>query len=170
MTYEIRKGVPVPPRGLTDTIRKMECGDSIVIPVNRRVAAHNSARSIGAKVKTKANHDGTLTVWRIDSGPAGDTSKSIFGDPTPITSASAVAEPAPPHNGPVPEWPKIARTKASPELGLPEGYYIQRGPYDPELWLQGTPPEGPYSQLKETLLDKYQTADDADAAKKEIFS
>lgn len=179
MAYEIHKGVPVPPKGLIDTIRKMECGDSIVIPVSRRVAAHTSARSIGARVKTRSNQDGTLTVWRIDS-PGSLGAESVFDSPIPIKSASAVVKPASPpsHGGPVPEWPKIARTVAGP--GLPEGYYIRRDPYSPELWIQGPPPEGPYSQLKETVFERHQTNTNIDTGtdtdieaediKKAIFS
>jgi hypothetical protein len=168
MTFEIRKGVPVPSKGLTDTIRKMECGDSIVIPIDRRVAAHTSARSIGAKVRTRSNHDGTLTVWRIDPGTgAAHSSESIFDIPIVIKPAApVVAKPPAPRGGPPPEWPKIAKTAASD--GLPEGYYIRRDAYSPEIWVQGPLPEGPYSRLKKTLFDEH---DDLDKVpEKTIFS
>lgn len=173
MTFEIRKGVPVPPKGLTDTIRKMECGDSIVIPVDRRVAAHTSARSIGAKVRTRSNHDGTLTVWRVDPGTGTGTgtahsSESIFD--IPITKpAPVVTKPTDPRSGPPPEWPKIARTAAGD--GLPEGYYIRRDAYSPEIWVQGPLPEGPYSPLKKTLFEEHDDLGNSDKApEKTIFS
>lgn len=82
MAYEIRKGIPPPEKGLVDTLRQMERGDSIVIPSNRHIGVHACAKSIGAKVKTRSNKDGTVTVWRVDDPVAID--KNIFGDPTPV--------------------------------------------------------------------------------------
>ena len=67
--YEIQKGVPLPSRegkGLCATIRLMACGDSITVPSDRHLSVHTSARSVGAKVRTRSNGDGTVTVWRID--------------------------------------------------------------------------------------------------------
>jgi hypothetical protein len=116
--YEIRKDIPIPaPRGkdgLCAAIRRMRCGDSIVVPVEKHLGLHTSARSVGAKVKTRSNRDGTVTVWRIDSLVVGD--------------AKPAAEPA----------METRSTAASPALGLPGGYYIQE-PYGPSVWVEGKP-------------------------------
>jgi hypothetical protein len=79
VVYEIRKGIPVPSKGLVDTLRQMEYGDSIVIPAGQHLGVHTCARSVGAKVKTRSNKDGTVTVWRIDKPAIID--RNIFGAP-----------------------------------------------------------------------------------------
>jgi hypothetical protein len=84
--YEIQKGVPIVPSkktGLTDAIRKMVCGDSIVIPGHQISSAHPCAAAVGAKVTTRKNADGTVTVWRVDEPRV--ISHNIFGDPMPTT-------------------------------------------------------------------------------------
>ena len=70
MTIKIEKGVPIPSArgrtGVSDAIRKMKVGDSIVV-VDRM-----SAGTIAKQVFGKAGHittrklpDGTFRVWRI---------------------------------------------------------------------------------------------------------
>ena len=180
MFYEIQKGVPIPSKGLVGTIRKMEYGDSIVVPAGRHLGIHTCAHAAGAKVRTRSNkEDGTVTVWRIDRQEAAEpdagasAGRTVFlGDPLP-TAKAASPTPPPAQGGPVPEWPKIVKTRADPELRLPEGYYIRRGPYSAELWIQGSPPEGPYSPLEETVLDRHRNAaepTDKTKSAREIFS
>jgi len=112
--YEIRKGVPVPNSGLTGIIRKMEYLDSVDIPGDKVSSVHPCASQAGAKVKTKKNSDGTVTVWRTDRTE---------------TSAS-----------PVPRFkPKTEMTEANPDLGLPAGYYAQEDAYSPRFWVEGKP-------------------------------
>ena len=70
-TYEIRKNVPIVDgrgkgRGLAGTIRRMVYGDAIIIPAALQISVHTCARSVGAKVRTRRNDDGNVTVWRID--------------------------------------------------------------------------------------------------------
>ena len=78
--YEILKGVPLPSRGekygLCATLRKMDCGDCIAVSAERRMSIYSCARSVGAKVKTRSNADGTLTVWRTDSPVSVDVNSS----------------------------------------------------------------------------------------------
>jgi hypothetical protein len=80
--YQIRKDVPIAKdwtdrTGLSATIRQMEYGDSIIIPAGQRISVHTCARSVGAKVKTRSNQDGTVTVWRVDA-PAPVVDGDIF--------------------------------------------------------------------------------------------
>lgn len=85
--YEIRKDVPVTQSrrtGLTEAIRNMVCGDSIVIPVNQISSAHPCATAVGARVTTRKNEDGTVTVWRIDEPFV--VTENIFGEPVANTS------------------------------------------------------------------------------------
>lgn len=73
--YEIRKDVPMPASkgksGLCATLRKMTCGNSITIPAEQQLSVYTCARSVGAKIKTQKEADGTVTVWRTDraAGP-----------------------------------------------------------------------------------------------------
>jgi hypothetical protein len=92
-SYEIRTDVPVPETtratGLSAAIRQMNCGDSIVVPANRIYSAHACARSVGAKVKTQSNRDGTATIWRIDE-PVVIADRNIFGDPSLDASGNPI--------------------------------------------------------------------------------
>lgn len=94
-TYEIRKDLPIPESrlrrtGLSDTIRRMECGDSITVPARQRLGVHACARSVGAKVKTRSNRDGTVTVWRIDQPLK--VEGNIFGEASEAGEASIDSE------------------------------------------------------------------------------
>lgn len=124
--YEIRKDVPIPSDGgkqsLCATLKKMTCGDSIIIPADQHLSVHSSARSVGAKVKTKSNKDGTVTVWRVDE--LKNLSKPTAGTGYPVP----------------PGYPKIERTVAEPSMNLPAGYYIQEDPFSSQLWREGEPP------------------------------
>jgi hypothetical protein len=55
----------------------MECGDSIVIPLEQHASVHTCARRVGAKVKTRNTGEGAVMVWRVD-GVAQPAVKSIF--------------------------------------------------------------------------------------------
>lgn len=96
--YEIRNSVPIPDgrnngRGLSATIRRMVYGDSIVISSGQLTSVYTCARSVGAKVKTSSNKDGTLTVWRIDRDASHQPQPSLRAqdrdrdDPRPFSYA-----------------------------------------------------------------------------------
>jgi hypothetical protein len=93
MDYEIRKGVPIPSgnrqKGLTATLRRMEQGDSIVVPADKVSSMHPCAIQAGVKIMTQKNNDGTFTVWRTDT-PAADnksTPESAVAGQPKITKA-----------------------------------------------------------------------------------
>ena len=69
--YVIRDGVPLPSAGkttgLSATLRRMTVGQSTDVPAEQRVSVHACARSVGAKVRTRSNEDGTVTVWCVSS-------------------------------------------------------------------------------------------------------
>lgn len=90
--YEIRKDVPIaqsPSKGLVAALRQMDYGDSIVISVDQHLSVHSCARSVGARVKTRSNKDGTVTVWRIDKSVEID--RDIFGLEAAAAAAAAAA-------------------------------------------------------------------------------
>ena len=146
--YDIRKGIPLPlpplskQTGLTNTLRKMEYLDSIVIPGDKISSVHPCAGQAGAKVKTKKNADGTVTVWCISpsiaTGPPRKTGRpqkhplplSTMPKPAPVTAAGGYAT----------HPTAVVTTAADPALGLPEGYYSQGDPYGPSIWMEGKPP------------------------------
>lgn len=95
MVYEIRKDVPIAENsqtGLCAAIRQMKYGHSIVIPAGQRLSIHSCARSVGARVKTRSNGDGAVTVWRIDEPTKID--RNIFGDPSQADAKTADNAPA----------------------------------------------------------------------------
>lgn len=113
-TYEIKKDVPVPSSdrrtGLTETIRKMEYLDSIVVPADKISSVHPCAAQAGAKVKTQKNPDGTVTAWRVDPPTAAS-------DPeTPVGGAASAASAA----------------SAPNSTG---GYYNKQYPYGPSVFV-----------------------------------
>lgn len=68
--YEIEKNVPMPtPRGyakgLTDAIRRMEVGDSLVIERWMRASVYVIAKRLGDRKITVRGVDGGCRVWRI---------------------------------------------------------------------------------------------------------
>ena len=156
--YEIRKDIPMPApeekTGLCATIRRMAYGDSIVIAARQQMTVHTSAKSVGAKVKTRNNGDGTITVWRVDPAAPGSVAS-----PTLNSRPAVIADPAIPDysvDSPPGAWPQIVTTVANPSQGYPEGYYMQQNRYSPRVWIQGRPPETP-------------VPDPAPAPKKTIF-
>lgn len=70
MEYKIEKGIPFPKhanrqRGLTATIRKMEIGDSILVPNKTQGSVWSVLSSMKPK-KFTTRKDGTSTrIWRI---------------------------------------------------------------------------------------------------------
>ena len=149
-TYEIHKDVPVREgrgggRGLSGSIRRMNPGDSIIVPVDLSPSIHACARSVGAKVRTRRSDDGaTVTIWRLDqaaSPPAADPAQVLS------IAAVAVATPAP-AAGPVaptytPFRSAFETTVADPEEGLPAGYFYLESPYSSRFWREGPPPDAP---------------------------
>ena len=123
--YEIRKGVPAPPvskaKGLSATLRKMAVGDSIVIPAAQHLGVHTCARAVGAKVRTRSNGDGTVTVWCVVPSPAVPTSPS---DGSVKRSAGALPENMDP----------IWETFLTADGEFPSGEYRQDHPLGPNIW------------------------------------
>ena len=133
--YEIKKGVPIPANaGLTGIIRKMEYMDSVDIPGDKLSSVHPCASQAGAKVKTKKNSDGTVTVWRMDR-----TEPEMTGPGSGCKSG-------------------IELTAANPEKGLSAGYYLEESPYGARIWFEGKPPapEAKELGLVATGLDRPQ--------------
>lgn len=71
----IEKGVPLLPKlhkyaGISDTLRKMEPGDSFVLErddSNRRAyrGVHATAARLGVKITVRSQGDGTYRIWRV---------------------------------------------------------------------------------------------------------
>jgi hypothetical protein len=165
-TYEIHKNVPVREgrgggRGLSGSIRRMNPGDSIVVPVNLSPSIHACARSVGAKVRTRRSDDGTtVTIWRLDQAASSSAGSPLRSpDPQPATEPGpvagpaqvfsiAVAGPTPLRGGPVaPTYTSFRSafetTVADPEEGLPAGYFYLESPYSSRFWREGPPPDAP---------------------------
>ena len=68
---KIEKGIPVPlgsytrHTGITSLFRKMEIGDSILIPESKKRSAYNCSRQIGALVKIRLDGKEMVRVWLI---------------------------------------------------------------------------------------------------------
>jgi hypothetical protein len=72
MKIEIEKNIPAPPHkhsgGLTETMKKMEIGDSILLPdtsTNRHYPYEVAVR-LNIKIRYKIIDDGKMRVWRIE--------------------------------------------------------------------------------------------------------
>lgn len=69
MSITIKKDIPIPPRGqfkpggLCDTMRKMEIGDSMDSPTERRSVLYVCAKHVGITICTR-KMDGKLVFWR----------------------------------------------------------------------------------------------------------
>jgi hypothetical protein len=71
MDMKIEKNVPMPERsrnvmGLSALLKKMEIGDSIVIPKEKRNVAGSTARSAGVKIATRAEGSNSVRIWRTE--------------------------------------------------------------------------------------------------------
>ena len=114
--FAIRKGVPIPllskPKtGLTETLRRMEYGDSIVVPNSKRGSVYSCAAQAGIQIQTQSNLDGsTTTVWRVDEGAVGPTLGLEAG-----TGST---------------YPSILTADGE----FPSGEYRQDDPYGPNVW------------------------------------
>jgi hypothetical protein len=60
---QIEKGVPIPSR-LSDVLKKMSVGDSIVVAPIRRASVTSIAKFIGIKLVTRKLSETELRVWR----------------------------------------------------------------------------------------------------------
>jgi hypothetical protein len=115
--FDIQKGVPIPfsnkPKtGLTETLRRMEYGDSIVVPNSKRGSVYSCAAQAGIKVQTQSNPDGlTTTVWRVDEGTTSDSTLDLEYD-TGSTRQSLLTA----------------------DGEFPSGEYRQEHPYGPTVW------------------------------------
>jgi len=95
MQYTIRRGVPIPrAKGLSGAIKSMGHGDCIDIPAAQQMSVHSCARSVGARVKTRGNGDGTVTVWRTDSA-AGSGSAAVSPAVAPTSVPTSIFDDAP---------------------------------------------------------------------------
>lgn len=64
----IEKNIPIPEgrnSGLTEMLRKLEFGDSIIIPPNVKISSiYPTAKRLGFKVRTKKEYDPTpVRMW-----------------------------------------------------------------------------------------------------------
>lgn len=67
MAIEIEHDIPIPTTrngGLVDTLRSMDIGDSIKVPLTRRHSIANGANSAGIKITTRKEDD-HVRVWRV---------------------------------------------------------------------------------------------------------
>lgn len=68
-SFKIEKGVPIPPHATTsplnNTLRAMKCGDSIVVPLAKRVGLPQRAKHIGIKIVTRKISDTEARIWRV---------------------------------------------------------------------------------------------------------
>jgi hypothetical protein len=163
--YEIRTDIPIPEEGnkngLAAAIRRMAYGNSIIIPSAQHMSVHTSARSVGAKVKTRSNKDGTITVWRIDPGARGEAPRSSDPRPQPQSAAAAEPGPAAADSDSTTVTPGDARPLGdmvyvlTPEGGLPTGHYVQDGPYGSNIWISDKDDYGRPVNLnkKKTIFD-----------------
>lgn len=163
--FAISHDIPIPEPGsgrigFTQTLREMCKGDSVEVPLVKKPSVYGAAHAAGVKIRTRSSGCGTVRVWRTD-GPERHTvdTKGIFGQPPKSMPPGSVAT----ESGPVaanakltpalmapthaivarpqkPDWPRIERTVGNPSMGLPEGYYIQEGPYGLKVWMEGKPP------------------------------
>lgn len=66
---EIEKGVPLPPAigktGLAALLRRMEVGDSVVLPYARRGSITTAASHMGMKMTTRRLDADMMRVWRV---------------------------------------------------------------------------------------------------------
>lgn len=67
---KIEKGIPIPgPAGALDTfvsvLRKMEIGDSLVLPYDKANSIYAFGRSLGVKFAVRKISAGSARVWRI---------------------------------------------------------------------------------------------------------
>ena len=129
--FAIRKGVPIPfsnkPKtGLTETLRRMEYGDSIVVPNSKRGSVYSCAAQAGIEVQTQSSLDGsTTTVWRVDEGAAGPALDLESGtDSTHQSILTADGE-------------------------FPSGEYRQDDPWGPSVWYADCDEQGrPINRFK----------------------
>ena len=136
--YKIRKDLPIPAgdkdRGLSATIRAMAYGDSLVIPAKQHLGVHACARSVGAKVKTKSNDDGTVTVWRVDSAaeprPGAQASPRATASGTASVAAGDITAADACRTSEDPLWKSIM----TPDGDFPTGHYVQETPYGPNIF------------------------------------
>lgn len=67
----IEKNIPITQHlarriGTSAALRKMEPGDSFLIPIKRRHGIYVIAKQTGVKIVTAAQPDQMLRVWRIE--------------------------------------------------------------------------------------------------------
>lgn len=68
---KIEKGVPLPVQcvsgtPIADTMRKMEVGDSIVLPVAKRGGVASLASRLRIKIAVRKIDNDSIRVWRIE--------------------------------------------------------------------------------------------------------
>lgn len=66
--YAIETGIPMPKStgrtGVAGALRRMNVGDSIVVPATYRTGIYTAARQIGVKVTTRMIDSEQMRVWR----------------------------------------------------------------------------------------------------------
>ncbi len=64
--YEIEKNIPISDGyGITDFLRKMEIGDSAVVPAKQRASISTCGKQIGLIIKTRKIDDENVRIWRM---------------------------------------------------------------------------------------------------------
>jgi hypothetical protein len=67
--FKVEKNVPIKPHGnegeLSILITSLEVGDSFLAPVKTRQSVFQVASRINYKLKTRAEGEGKVRVWRI---------------------------------------------------------------------------------------------------------
>ncbi len=67
-TYVIEKGISIPEHGNNKNnypFKKMEVGDSFVVPLNKRGGLAFLSKRSGIKIKTAKIDDAHARVWRV---------------------------------------------------------------------------------------------------------
>ncbi len=66
--FKIEKGVPIPDvrcSGLSEFLRKLEIGDSVLFPRSFQSKVAVTGKNIGIKVATRKEDKDTVRVWRV---------------------------------------------------------------------------------------------------------
>lgn len=118
--YEIRDDIPLPSAGKTNGLsaafRKMTVGQSVIVPAEQQVSIHACARSVGARMRTRNNGNGTVTVWCVTPVP-----QLRSGAASTFQMSSENVDP-------------IWNDHLTPDGELPSGEYRQDHPLGPQVW------------------------------------
>jgi hypothetical protein len=65
--FKIEKNIPIPRRrgGFLQTMREMEIGDSVLIPLQVRNSVSTTAKRLNIELTSKKINDKEVRVWRV---------------------------------------------------------------------------------------------------------